>query len=114
MAHTTLTPFIRLLGVSTEGALVTGDWFPWLSLDGRFTVCCANLNNAVVRLEVKGPDGVTGVPVDPSGVTTTTFTGSGAVALMGGFRLEPGAQVRAGINGTPSAPVFADVNAIPD
>lgn len=104
-------PVIQLL--TPSGALTTGAWFPWLGILGRFTVDCNNLNNATVRLEVLGPGGLNGVPYDPAGVTNVTFTGSGQVLLTGGFFMDPGSQVRAGIIGTPGAPVFASINTLP-
>lgn len=87
----------------------SGAFISWPGGSGQFILSCSGFNGATIRLEALGPDGVRGVPVDPSGTTNVTFTGEGS----GGFTLAAGTMIRAGISGaTPSAGAYARADKI--
>lgn len=80
----------RLAVVLLEDATETGGWKVWPGGDGRIDVC-GTIGGATITLQVKGCDGSTAHTVG----TDTTFTATGS----NGFKLEAGAEIRAGVSG---------------
>ncbi|NBN62055.1 hypothetical protein [Pannonibacter tanglangensis] len=51
--------------VLINNGAATGNWQPWLGGHGTFSVTADAWNGATVQLEMKGPDGTSGLVVGP-------------------------------------------------
>lgn len=83
-----------------DNGAATGPWVSWLGGKGTFSATATSWNGAKVTLQMKGPDGVTGLSLGEY----VELTANGA----GGFEAAP-CELRAAVSGGTPAGVIADI-----